>query len=54
MEYVKEYACPDTADRSDLLETIEKSPINKEALRKIHHGKECIICFEKECVCNPK
>lgn len=25
----------------------------KAALRKLHHGKDCIICFEKECVCKP-
>lgn len=25
----------------------------KEALRKNHHGQDCIVCFEKECICKP-
>lgn len=37
-----------------LKETPEEREARLEKLRKAHHGQECIICFERKCVCKPR
>jgi hypothetical protein len=58
---------PMTQDYSELLDYMDTPPAKripallnaeleerKAELRKRHHGQDCIICFERKCVCKAR